>query len=556
MTPGRGARDSAAARSRWTGLLALGVLAFLASGSAARADHVDGMTLTLRHGTVPSAVTLDWTGGQPTFSIYRSASKQNVVAAPNLIGTSSLRTFDDTPPAGAVFFYEIGSPCVYAPPEVCNGLDDDCDGTIDEPGAEASCVGGQTCGGGACICPMGQVPSATGCVNVATRTVLSVGASAACAVLIDGGVACWGRNHYGELGLDAPDNATHGPARVVTLGSAVSVGIRNTFACALTSAGSVMCWGSNGLGELGDETTNPRAVPGFVHGPSPGRNLTGATALAVGGSHACAIVAPGNVLCWGANSTGQLGDGTAVRRAIAAPIQNPTGSQYVALAAGPAHTCALTTMGAVDCWGANDYGQLNRGATASGSPLFSGPGTWTPIRIATLSNVRALSAGERHNCALLASGAETCWGEMEKGSTYPQSALGGLVAVAAGGGQSCTLDGGGQVRCWGSNLGFQLGSLATSPDGGTPTMTTSPVPIPISNVVAVAAGPRTTCVSTVGGQAFCWGGNFAGEAGNGLSRGSGDALGLPNWIVDAARPFMLPIPGIVASPSGGSGGAP
>jgi alpha-tubulin suppressor-like RCC1 family protein len=604
MTPGRGALDSAAARSRWTGFLALGAFTLLASSTAVRADHVDGMTLMLRLGTT-SAVTLDWTGGQPTFRVYRSTSPQSILDAGNLVGTSIVRTFDDTPPSGAAFFYEIASPCVYAPPEICNGLDDDCDGAIDEAGAEASCsltnaspvctggachvgqcapgygdcdgsaadgcestldtssncgvcghvcVGGQSCGGGACICPMGQVPSPTGCSNVATRTVLSVGNSGACAVLSDGGVACWGRNHYGEMGLESPDNATHGPARVVTLGGAISVGIRNTFACAITAAGNVRCWGSNGLGELGDETTNARAVPAPVHGPAPGQILSGVTALAVGDNHACAIKSPGVVYCWGANSTGQLGDGTAARRAMAAPIQNPSGSLYVALAAGPAHTCALTTTGNVDCWGANDYGQLNGGANASGNPLFAGPGTWTPIRITTLANVRALSAGERHNCALLADGSETCWGEKEKGSTYPQAALGGLIAVAAGGGQSCALSVGGQTSCWGSNLDFQLGSLAPSIDGGTPTMTTSAVPIPLANVVAVAAGPRTTCVSTAGGQAFCWGGNFAGEAGNGLSRGSGDFLDMPNWIVDAARPFMLPIPGAVASPTGGSGG--
>lgn len=584
--------------------LALGAFVFLAPGSMARADHVDGMTLMLRPGTT-SAVTLDWTGGQPTFSVYRSTSAQSVVAAENLIGTSSVRTFDDTPPSGAVFFYEIGSPCVYAPPEVCNGLDDNCDGTIDEAGAETSCslpnaspicaggacavgqcapgygdcdgsaadgceapldtssncgvcghvcVGGQSCGGSACICPMGQVPSATGCVNVATRTVLSVGASGGCAVLADGGVACWGRNHYGEMGLDAPDNATHRPARVVSLGGVESVGIRGTFACALTSLGSVKCWGSNGLGELGDETTNPRAVPGLVHGPAPGQNLSGIMAIAVGDDHACAIKSPGIVYCWGANSTGQLGDGTATGRAIAAPILNPSGSLYVAVSAGPSHTCALTTTGNVDCWGANDYGQLNGGASASGNPLFSGPGTWTPIRIATLANVRAVTAGERHNCALLADGTETCWGEVERGSTFPQAGLAGLVAVAAGGGQSCALDVGGQARCWGSNMNFQLGSLASSPDGGTPTISTSAVPIPIPNVVAIAAGARTTCVSTAFGQALCWGGNFAGEAGNGLARGSGDAFDMPNWIVDAAAPFMLPLPGTVASPTGG--GAP
>jgi hypothetical protein len=117
------------------------------------ADHIDGMNLSLSHGPAPGGVSLDWTGGQPTFSVYRSSSKSLIVDPSNLIGTTDVRSFADNPPAGAVFFYEIGSPCAYNPPEVCNGLDDDCDGSVDGPGSEASCSlphAVPTCSEGAC----------------------------------------------------------------------------------------------------------------------------------------------------------------------------------------------------------------------------------------------------------------------------------------------------------------------------------------------------------------------------------------------------------------------
>lgn len=127
-----------------TGLLPFVVLCLLAPQSAAVADHIDGMALMLGHGPDPGGVTLNWTGGQPTFRVYRSTSPSTILDAGNLIGTTDVRTFGDTPPLGDIFYYEIASPCVYNPPETCNGIDDDCDGATDEN------LGTTTCGVGAC----------------------------------------------------------------------------------------------------------------------------------------------------------------------------------------------------------------------------------------------------------------------------------------------------------------------------------------------------------------------------------------------------------------------
>src|SRR5262245_27863181 len=117
----------------------LPVVLLLAATPPAFADHIDGMTLKLSHGAAPGTVTLDWTGGQPLFHVYRSTSKTLIVDPSNQIGEGSANTFTDTPPFGVIFFYEIASSCLYNPPEICNGLDDDCDGTVDGPGSEASC---------------------------------------------------------------------------------------------------------------------------------------------------------------------------------------------------------------------------------------------------------------------------------------------------------------------------------------------------------------------------------------------------------------------------------
>jgi len=114
------------------------ILLFLIAPQSTAAAF-DGMTLTLVRGPVSGGVTLDWTGGQPTFSVYRSTNKSTVLEPGNVIGTTDVRTFGDTPPPGSIFFYEIVSPCVYNPPEICNGIDDDCNGAVDGPGSETSC---------------------------------------------------------------------------------------------------------------------------------------------------------------------------------------------------------------------------------------------------------------------------------------------------------------------------------------------------------------------------------------------------------------------------------
>jgi hypothetical protein len=134
-------------------LLSTTLLVLPATVSPAWADHVDGMTLTLTTGTGPGSVQLDWSGGQPTFRVYRSTQKSLIVDPSTQIGTTDVRTFTDTPPVGTAFFYEIASPCVYNPPEVCNGVDDDCNGTVDDPGSETSCSlpnATPACVGGAC----------------------------------------------------------------------------------------------------------------------------------------------------------------------------------------------------------------------------------------------------------------------------------------------------------------------------------------------------------------------------------------------------------------------
>jgi len=139
-------------------------------------------------------------------------------------------------------------------------------------------------------------------IGAVAQVSVAGGSSVACAVLVDGGVTCWGTNADGET--TNPDLSSGDPANVPGLGTVVEVAMGETNACARDQGGGVTCWGSDNQGESGQ--------PSGGTGLSPTSVGLGALAVAIaaGSSHVCAILEGGTVKCWGANESGQLGDGT------------------------------------------------------------------------------------------------------------------------------------------------------------------------------------------------------------------------------------------------------
>ncbi|PRP90481.1 Regulator of chromosome condensation (RCC1) repeat protein [Enhygromyxa salina] len=280
------------------------------------------------------------------------------------------------------------------------------------------------------------------------------------------------------------DNETlEGLAKIdlVAPANEIDVGVLQT--CARV-AGQLRCWGGGNYGQLGLASTAnvgddelPLDVPAVMIGSEPVK-------LAVDGAHGCAIMAGGGVRCWGRGDSGQLGLGSTahigdnehpdtVAELELIPPSLPRDTTVVDLAVGLVHSCALLSTGDVLCWGASLSGQIGQGThQAWGNQAGETPSALTPIELG--GPALAIAAGYQHSCALLDGGDVRCWGNAEAGqlgygdeepvglTDLPADRdpleLGGTARyIAAGGLHSCAVLEGEGVICWGNNEYGQLG---------------------------------------------------------------------------------------------------
>lgn len=356
-------------------------------------------------------------------------------------------------------------------------------------------------------CPIAGEPLPVDCSSspvlvdlTAPALELEGGAFELCAVVGAGRAHhCWGEGSF-TIGTTL---ATRNYApRVFGLLDGVTLSHGQSTWCWLDAAGDPYCIGNNSVGQLGDGSNMSRTSPVAVlragtPDPTPLADET-ILELEVGvySGTSCARTAT-EVLCWGTNDAGQLGDGsdthfdcgggTSLRDCslVAVPV-SIDGALVADLALGHNHVCALMTDGTVQCWGENIVGQLGTGDTATRN---------MPTEVPGLTGVTALSTGMSTTCALLDDGTVRCWGRSNVGQvgdgevSHIAGVCGGATvvdcqwspvevvgiddatAVAVGGDHACALRAGGAVSCWGNNDRFQLGD-------GTRTIRYAPVPVP------------------------------------------------------------------------------
>ena len=357
-----------------------------------------------------------------------------------------------------------------------------------------------------------QVLGVGGIGTLSDVTSLTAGIEGYCALLTTDQVDCWGYNEDGELGNGTTsDSAT--PTQVVGVGGTGSLsGVASLTSggsdtpyddangfCALLTTNQVDCWGLNREGELGNRTTANSDTPTQVVGVGGTGALSGVTSLVIGGSSTggfCALLATSQVDCWGANTDGQLGNGSTTDSVTPTQVVGVGGTG--ALSGVTSVTvddiggyCALLTTSQVDCWGYDVDGELGNGAmTDSDTP--------TPVvgiaRTGVLSGVTSLTSDGSGYCALLTTSQVDCWGGNDVGelgnltatndffppygSDVPTQvvgvggtgALNGVNSLTGGGGFYCALLATSQLDCWGINWYGELGN---------PILTESDAPIQV-----------------------------------------------------------------------------
>jgi len=187
---------------------------------------------------------------------------------------------------------------------------------------------------------------------------VAAGNAHTCVVRRNGLVSCWGSNEFGQLGAK-PGAVIRGPSQVSAITDVTQLDAGGAHSCAVTNAGRIMCWGQNEHGQLGNgasalDLKTPRATPVAVHG------MADAVQVVTAEAHSCARRRNGQVACWGENGLGQLGGNTSSNWTTRIPVKGIASATD--LAAGRNHVCAQITGGQVQCWGDNSAGQL--GSTA------------------------------------------------------------------------------------------------------------------------------------------------------------------------------------------------
>jgi serine/threonine protein kinase/alpha-tubulin suppressor-like RCC1 family protein len=276
--------------------------------------------------------------------------------------------------------------------------------------------------------------------------------------------------------------------------------------CGLTPSGEALCWGANSQGQLGDGSTTERAAP------TPVRATQRFIEISVGAGHTCALTGDGTAFCWGGNKFGQLGDGSRNNRNRPVLVRSTAGNQgFQSLAAGGSHTCGITRANKAYCWGDGFSGQVGNARQDFAVE---------PFAVKTSLAFRSVVAGDRHTCGLTTSGRVYCWGENKQGQlgnetkddrNVPDSTATDQVfrTIAAGGQHTCGIATSRQLLCWGNNVDGRLGD-------GSRSSRIVPVTAASGHTFSfVSAGSGHTCALTTRSQAMCWGGNARGQLGGG-----------------------------------------
>ena len=349
----------------------------------------------------------------------------------------------------------------------------------------------------------------------------SVGGQHTCAITVDGTLLCWGYNNFGQLG-DGTTTDRKVPTPVADSASFSVVSAGSDHTCALTPEGVAYCWGRNGSGQLGIGSDE-----GLEIHPTPVNTEARFTSISAGTSHTCAIDTEGKAHCWGMNEFGALGVqgvGDCYYPCTRSPVEVDGGLRFTSVSVGSNHTCAVAVDGSIHCWGDNEFGQLGVSTSELCEREHHDPHlcSTTPVSVSGGTSWKDVSVGRWHTCALATNGRAHCWGHRLTGvlgdgiepddsdefRTEPAPVVGGLIFTGMSSGSHRTC----AISTQGPTYCWGEGHLG---DG---TGEDSSVPVPVATKArfhVVAVGFTHACGVSIGGVMYCWGENWHGQLGDG-----------------------------------------
>ena len=354
-------------------------------------------------------------------------------------------------------------------------------------------------------------------------TTLSAGASHSMFAKSDGSLLVWGANNLGQLGNGTTNQLTS-PTRIGTAAnwSAVSSGgggdawRYSGHAIALRADGSLWAWGNNERGATGLGTTT-----GTANTPTRIGTDSNWAIISAGGVHNLAIRRDGSLWSWGENGNGRTGLGISNDTFTTTPTRIGTDTDWLLISAGDNHSMAIKRNGTLWAWGANSSGKLGDGTTTQRS---------TPVQVGRDTDWAFVSAGDNHTLAIKSNGTLWAWGSNTVGQLGNGSEGSGnnstspiqigretnWASVSAGGNMSGAFSVGirtdGSLWAWGSNISGRTGLGTTTGN------TTAPARVgTAANWIYATAGSNYTIAVRNDGTFWAWGSNANGRLGDGTT---------------------------------------